>query len=322
MSEEKAKIVVVGVGNCGGNIITALDPYKIPAKRIAVNTDEASLRKTLCDVRIHVGSSRSVDERRGASGMPDLGEKLMEDDVGKITREIDEDTDVVIGIAGLGRGTGGGGLPVLLSRLHEERPDTVTLALVTLPFRTEGKQRRRNAQYSLDKVSQTADSYMIFSNELLIRKYRKLSIPEAFRRMNLYIARIVDQLVRLDERGTISIDFSDMRRNFKDGDLCFIGIGRETRRSILESFDTVFHNDYSESDITGGKAAITICEGQESLLKEDEITLIHERLVEKYKISDIYMSIRPKLMVPTATVTLLVSGVKSHYLDKFMREVD
>ena len=246
----------------------------------------------------------------------------MEDDVGKITREIDEDTDVVIGIAGLGRGTGGGGLPVLLSKLHEERPDTVTLALVTLPFRTEGKQRRRNAQYSLDKVSQTADSYMIFSNELLIRKYRKLSIPEAFRRMNLYIARIVDQLVRLDERGTISIDFSDMRRNFKDGDLCFIGIGRETRRSILESFDTVFHNDYSESDITGGKAAITICEGQESLLKEDEITLIHERLVEKYKISDIYMSIRPKLMAPTATVTLLVSGVKSHYLDKFMREVD
>lgn len=141
------KINIVGIGGCGNNIVDALAREKLPVKLIAMNTDAAVLRRTQCHARVLLGNPLTL--ARGAHGSPEVGAKAMESSIDDALAVIDEDVDMVIGIAGMGGGTGTGGLPVLFRELSIRRPKALKVAIVTLPFREEGYERIENARYGL-----------------------------------------------------------------------------------------------------------------------------------------------------------------------------
>lgn len=322
MSMERAKIICVGVGGCGCNIITELSRLKVEAKTIAVNTDFAVLRRTSADILVHIGAHRRIDATRGAGGMPTIGAEIMEEEVDRVIENIDEDADMVIGIAGMGGGTGTGGLPILFRHLKTERPDAIRLAIVTLPFKAEGPLRKRNAEYGLRQIMQVSDAYIVFSNELLRRKHRFIAIPEGFRMMNRIIADIINQIVRIDEPGLMNIDFSDVRGILREGGLAFAGVGRD-RRSLRLCLDKVFDCDYAATDITNAHSAVLVCEGMATKLKEEDITYIQDIFSAKYKIANIFMALRtrPAPQAPWLQLFTLVVGVKSNYIQSFLRGV-
>ena len=174
----------------------------------------------------------------------------------------DENVDVVIGIAGLGGGTGTGALPVLFRELSYARPNALKLAIVTLPFREEGIERIENARYGLREILDVADAVIVNANDILARKVKVTSIPEAFKIMNRRIVRIVESLVKLNYPevgpGLINVDFSNIKKIFTKSGLCFAGVGTEF--SIHKAFQLALRDDMAGCDITNARGALILFE--------------------------------------------------------------
>ena len=140
--------------------------------------------------------------------------------------------------------------------------------------------------------------------------------------MNRIIADIVNQIVRIDEPGLMNIDFSDVRGILREGGLAFAGIGRD-RRSLRLCLDKVFDCDYASVDITNAHSAVLVCEGMATKLKEEDITYIQDIFSAKYKIANIFMALRtrPAPQAPWLQLFTLVVGVKSNYIQSFLKGV-
>ncbi|RLF23048.1 MAG: hypothetical protein DRN15_07420 [Thermoprotei archaeon] len=312
------KINVVGVGGCGNNIIDALAKERLPVKLIAMNTDAAVLRRTQCHARVLLGNPLTL--ARGAHGSPEVGAKAMESSIDEAIAAIDEDVDMVIGIAGMGGGTGTGGLPVLFRELSIKRPRTLKVAVITLPFREEGFERLENARYGLREVMNVADAIIVNANDLLATRLRNVSMPEAFRIMNRRIVRIVEALVKLNSPevgpGLINVDFSNVQRIMERSGICFAGVG--VGRSVLESFTKAIRDDFAEADVAGGRGALILFEGRETALDMGQIRSVVRTLSDDLKIGEVFMGLRPTLGMVDIRTSLFITGAKSRYVERLL----
>ncbi len=312
------KINVVGIGGCGNNIISTLYRMGIPAKLIAMNTDASVLRRTECHVRVLLGNPFSVS--RGACGSPEIGAKAMEESIDEALNAIDEDVDVVIGIAGLGGGTGTGGLPVFFRELGLRKPNVLKIAVITFPLREEGIERRENARVGFQELVEVSDAIIPNANDILVERVRVLSITEAFRIMDRRVARIVDSLVRLQTPklgpGIVNVDFSNIQKLMFKAGLCFVGVGFE--RTIYQAFMNALKDDFAYSELRNAKGAIVMFEGRELDLDVLQIRRVTRYISEDLGIKEVFMGIRPTYELHEVRVSLLVAGITSKYVDSFM----
>ncbi len=312
------RINVVGVGGCGNNIIDTLYKLGVPAKLIAMNTDAAVLHKTSAHKRVLLSSLTGLP--RGAHGAPEVGAKAMEDSLVEAINAIDRDVDVVIGIAGLGGGTGTGGLPVLFRALGKERRGVLKIAIVTLPFTEEGEERVRNAQIGLQELLEASDAVIPNANDVLAEKVGSITMPYAFKMMDKKVARVVEALVRLQSPetgpGVINVDFSNIKRLFTHAGICFVGVG--TGRRIYDAFTKALQDDYAESDLTNAHGAILYYEGREIYLDLTQIRNTVRHVSERFNISTVFFGIRPDWKMTEIRASVIATGVKSYYVDKFL----
>ncbi|MFQ8803854.1 MAG: hypothetical protein ACLR8Y_00310 [Alistipes indistinctus] len=80
--------------------------------------------------------------------------------------------------AGMGGGTGTGAAPVIAKAAKEL--GILTVAIVTLPFKTEGPKRMKHAYEGIDELRQYVDSLLLINNENIQDIYGKLTLSEAF----------------------------------------------------------------------------------------------------------------------------------------------
>lgn len=316
--EAAVKINIVGVGGCGNNAINNLSRLRLPAKLIAMNTDSAVLRRTRCDVRVLLGGLSA--EARGARGVPELGAQAMEESIEEAIGAIDENVDVIIGIAGLGGGTGTGGLPVLFRELRTRRPNALRIAVVTLPFKEEGEERIRNAQIGLRELMDVSDAIIVNANDVLAERLRGVSMAYAFKEMDKRIARIVEALVRMQSPmigpGVINVDFSNVQRLMQNSGFCFVGVGDGPR--IYDAYIRALSDDYARSRLEGARGAILMFEGRETLLDMTQIRNTTRQFSERYAIPTVFMGLRPTWDIVDVRVSVFVTSVKCDYVEEFM----
>ena len=322
--EERAfvKVNVVGLGGCGNNTINNLAKEKLEAvKLVAVNTDAAVLRRTNADERILIG--RFTHKGRGARGVPQLGKESMEESVEEALATIDPELDLLIAAAGMGGGTGTGALPVMLREVGLKYRDAVKLAIVTLPLKEEGEERRRNAQLGLKEVLDAADFTVVNANDLALEKMRGADITYAFKTMDRRLARSIAAIVRMQAQttdpGVINVDFSNFQRLARESGLGFIGVGRGA--DLTDSMEDAMKDDYAESDVTRAMGSIIYFEGSELSLDVGQVRSVTGSFIKRFGIPTLFIGLRPKWGMKDIRTSLVVSTIKSKYVDSFLADL-
>ncbi len=108
---KSARIVIVGAGGAGNNMVTRLTDLGIKgATTVAVNTDAKHLSISRADKKILLG--RDITRGLGAGGFPEVGKKAALESERELKKAL-EGADMVYTLGGLGGGTGTGSLPVI-----------------------------------------------------------------------------------------------------------------------------------------------------------------------------------------------------------------
>ena len=150
----------VGIGQCGNKFVDSFAFHKNNA--IAINT---TLKDMMCLDNIDKQNLIDISAsgtKGGAGKTPGLGERAMNEHLEEVLNKINNighDADYIFLWAGLGGGTGSGGLPVLLSSLLEKKKKVI-LGL-TLPDDSEGVEVQVNAFNACLKILRLIEHYKV-----------------------------------------------------------------------------------------------------------------------------------------------------------------
>src|SRR6188474_1556869 len=143
-----ARIKVIGVGGGGGNAVSRMVQAGFEGVEfIVANTDLQALHSNPAPVKIQIGSK--LTKGLGAGADPNVGRQAALEDTEKIIQALDG-ADMIFVTTGLGGGTGTGAAPVIASLAGELGAPTV--AVVTKPFKFEGRRPQAQAERGLDAL--------------------------------------------------------------------------------------------------------------------------------------------------------------------------
>ena len=214
-SVTKKKVAVIGVGGGAGRIVTAWESLGEPGDlvKLAVNTDQRALELVQCSHRMLIGGERT--NGLGTGGDLSLGRYAAEDDADAFRKMLRGPALVVV-VATLGGGTGGGAGPVLIQMAREA--GAMTLAVLTQPFAFEGARRQEQAEAALQSFREAGGAMIVMPNELLADWVGGGKVEESFLRVDALMARSLAGIVRvLTCPGYLNLDFADLVRVLRYG---------------------------------------------------------------------------------------------------------
>ncbi len=269
MSNDKIKIVTVGVGGAGNNTINRLIKFGVKGTElVAVNTDKQHLN-LIHERAKKVLIGKSITKGLGAGGYPDVGSKAAEVDKPLIQQVLDG-ANLVFICAGMGGGTGGGAAPVVAQVAKEQ--GAITIAMVTYPFDLE-KARKKKADESIKKLRQYADSVIIIDNNRLVKLFPNLRMTDAFAVADEILARAIGGLVwTITQPSLVNIDFADVKSVMQSGGVGFIAVGEgKGNEKVRSAVEGVVKNRLLDVDFEGATGAIIHITGGNDLTIGDAI---------------------------------------------------
>lgn len=269
LSELKTEITVIGCGGSGSNTITRMMEEGIHgAKLVALNTDAQHLIRTHADQRILIGRQRT--RGLGAGSIPQIGEEAALENEQEI-RAIVSGCDMVFITVGLGGGTGTGCAPVVAKAAREE--GALTIAVVTLPFASEGAIRMENAEAGLERLRDVADTVIVVPNDRLLEVVPKLPLYAAFKVADEVLMRAVKGITELITMpGLVNLDFADVRTVMERGGVAMIGMGEsDSEDKAADSVKKAIRSPLLDVDISGATAAlVNVVGGPDMTMAEAE----------------------------------------------------
>ncbi len=259
------KIKVVGVGGCGGNVVTRMMMGERPrgVEFVAVNTDKQDLDYTLAHKKLYIG--KALTRGLGAGMNPEIGKQAAEENRSEIG-EVLEGADIVFLAAGMGGGTGTGATPVIAEIAREK--GILTLAVVTKPFSFEGTQRMTIAQDGINRLREKVDSLVVIPNDRIFTVIQKdTPVTKAFS----YIDDVLKQAVRalselINMPGIINVDFADIKSILREAGTTLIGIGTATGPDRgIKAVGSAINSPLLEVTLDGAKGVLFSIAGTRDL---------------------------------------------------------
>ena len=310
LESKKAEIRVVGCGGAGGNTISRLMQVGIVgAETIAINTDAQDLLYTDGDLKILIG--KEITGGLGAGADPKIGEEAAKESKEDMKKAL-EGSDMIFVTCGLGGGTGTGSAPVVAETA--KKLGALTVAIVTLPFSMEGRQRMNNARTGLEKLEAVVDTLIIIPNDKLLEIVPDVSITTAFKVADEILVNAVKGVTELVTRpGLVNLDFADVRAVMDNGGLAMIGMGdSDTENRAVEAVERALNNPLLDVDIDGAKGAlINVSGGTDVTIRECQeiVETIATRLSPDAKI--IWGAQILKELGDSIRTMIIVTGVNS-----------
>ena len=264
ITPEAAKIKCVGVGGGGCNAITRMVREAIKGVEfIAMNTDGQALALTEAPVRIQLGEK--LTRGLGAGGDHKVGAKCAEENRTDIEASLDG-ADMVFVTAGMGGGTGTGGIPIVAE--IAKRSNALTIAVVTKPFSFEGMHRTQVAEEGLLALSGKVDTLIIVPNDRLLQLCdAKTPVDNAFRLADnaLFLGvKAISEVVTVP--GLINLDFADIRSVMKDAGPAWMSVGRASGQNrAAEAAKIALASPLLDISIAGAKGVLFNITGGSSL---------------------------------------------------------
>jgi cell division protein FtsZ len=285
LETKKTQIKVVGCGGAGNNTITRLMEVGIVgAETIAVNTDAQDLLYTDADIKILIG--KEITGGLGAGANPMLGMEAARETKDEIKKSL-RGSDMVFLTCGLGGGTGTGSIPVVAD--IAKKMGALTVAIVTLPFTMEGKQRMDNAKEGLKNLEAAVDTLIVIPNDRLLEIVPDVSIVTAFKIADEILVNGVKGIAELVTKpGLVNLDFADVRAIMGGGGLAMIGVGEsDTESRAFEAVERALNNPLISVDIEGANGAlVNVTGGPNVTIREAQqiVEAVSNRLSPEAKI--------------------------------------
>lgn len=207
----KIKSLVVGVGGAGNNTISRLQEMGLEnTETLNINTDAHDLYYSNSKLKLLIGKDRC--KGLGSGNNPIIGLEAAEEDVDRLKKILN--TDIVFLTCGLGGGTGTGAAPIIAR--EAKRNNALVVTLCSIPFKSEGAQRRMRAKIGLKKLAEYSDTIIPLPNDLLLEYLPNGSIISGFKIMDEVLIRSIKEVVNLiNNCGLINIDYADVKKVFE-----------------------------------------------------------------------------------------------------------
>lgn len=262
------KIKVVGIGGGGNNAVNRMIYAGITsAQFVAINTDKQALLMSKAPSRLQVGEK--LTRGLGAGADPEIGRKAAEESR-ELIEEILKDTDLVFVTAGMGGGTGTGAAPVVASIAKEM--GILTIAVVTKPFRFEGKKRMENAENGIKELKNVVDTLVVIPNDKLLTIVPKNTpIIEAFKTADDVLRQGIQGISDLIVTSSlINLDFADVKAIMKNKGLAHMGLGRgKGENRTIEAVRQAVSSPLLETTIEGATGIILNIKGSPNLTLDE-----------------------------------------------------
>jgi cell division protein FtsZ len=218
-----ARIKVIGVGGGGGNAVNRMVQVGLDGVEfIVANTDLQALKHNVAPIKLQIGSK--LTKGLGAGADPNVGRQAALEDTEKIIQALDG-SDMIFVTTGLGGGTGTGAAPVIASLASEL--GALTVAVVTKPFKFEGKKRLLQAERGLEALRECVDTIITIPNERLLTIIdRTTTLTDAFVTADDVLRQAIQGISDLIlVPGLINLDFADVKTIMHGMGLAMMGTG-------------------------------------------------------------------------------------------------
>src|SRR5688572_31061861 len=219
-----ANIKVVGIGGGGSNAVNRMVQVGLGGVEfIVANTDMQALDQNAACVKIQIG--QKLTKGLGAGADPNIGREAALEDTESIIQSL-SGADMIFVTAGLGGGTGTGAAPVIASLASEL--GALTVAVVTKPFKFEGKKRSMHAEAGLEALRECVDTVITIPNERLLTIIdRKTSMTDAFSMADDVLRQAIQGISDLIlVPGLINLDFADVKTIMSGMGVAMMGTGQ------------------------------------------------------------------------------------------------
>ncbi len=218
-----ARIKVIGVGGGGSNAVNRMVAAGLGGVEFLVaNTDGQALRLNGAPHKLQIGAK--LTKGLGAGADPNVGRQAALEDTEKLIEALDG-ADMVFVTTGLGGGTGTGAAPVIASLASEL--GALTIAVVTKPFKFEGKKRLLQAERGLEELRASVDTVITIPNDRLLATIaRTTSLTDAFSSADDVLRQAIQGISDLIlVPGLINLDFADVKTIMAGMGLAIMGTG-------------------------------------------------------------------------------------------------
>ncbi len=306
--DQIAKIKVIGVGGGGCNAVNRMIESGVGGVDfIVANTDLQVLNVSKAETKLQIG--KTISEGLGAGGNPEVGREAALES----KKEIEEalmGADMVFVTCGLGGGTGTGAAPVVAQIAQEQ--GALTVAIVTKPFKFEGRKRMEQAEVGLEELKKHVDTIIIIPNDRLRDMIdRTTPIVEAFKEVDNVLRRGVQSISDLIAvSGLVNLDFADVKAVMQNRGNAIIGIGIGVGEDrAIEAAKQAVSSPLLETTIDGATDAIINITGGNSLtLFEAEDAAEVVRNAANTDINTIFGAVINENLNDEVIVTVIATG--------------
>ena len=254
--ERSSIIKVLGIGGGGNNAVNHMFDKGIRDVNFVVcNTDHQALTNSPVPVKVQIGEA--LTEGRGAGSKPEVGRQAALENIDDVMDALSGNTKMVFITTGMGGGTGTGATPVIAKACKDS--GLLTIGVVTIPFKSEGKVRIRQAIEGVTELKDHVDSLLVINNEKLREIYGNQPVSTAFAKADDILTTAVKGIAEIiTVTGYINVDFADVETVMKNSGVAIMGMGKASgeNRAIKAIENALGSPLLNSNDITGAKSIL------------------------------------------------------------------
>ena len=306
--DQIAKIKVIGVGGGGCNAVNRMIESGVGGVDfIVANTDLQVLNASKAETKLQIG--KTITEGLGAGANPEVGREAALESKKEIEDSL-AGADMIFVTCGLGGGTGTGAAPIVAEIAQNQ--GALTVAIVTKPFKFEGRKRMEQAEVGLEELKKHVDTIIVIPNDRLRDMIdRTTPMLEAFKEVDNVLRRGVQSISDLIAvSGLVNLDFADVKAAMQNRGNAIIGIGIGVGEDrAIEAAKQAVASPLLETTIDGATDAIINITGGNSLtLFEAEDAAEVVRNAANTDINTIFGAVINENLNDEVIVTVIATG--------------
>ena len=307
-----ANIMVVGVGGGGGNAISRMMGAGLEGiDFVAANTDLQALKSNDAPTKLQLGAN--LTRGLGAGANPEIGRQAALESTEEIV-DVLEGADMVFVTGGLGGGTATGAGPVI-ARLATEL-GALTVAIVTRPFRFEGRRRMHQAEQGHHELQDAVDTLISIPNDRLLATVGPdTPLVEAFAVADAVLHQGVQGIADLIlVPGLVNLDFADVRTVMSGMGMAIMGTATQSGegRALQAATAAISCPLLEDTSIDGARGVlINITGGADMTLHEvsDAASIIYEAADDDANI--LFGAVIDESLGDAVKVTIIATGFET-----------
>ncbi len=263
-----ASIRVIGIGGAGNNAVNRMIEAEVQGVDFYVaNTDAQVVNASPAENKIILG--KELSKGLGAGANPEIGKQAAIESEAEIKHALDG-ADMVFIAAGMGGGTGTGAASIV-ARIAKEC-DALTIAIVTKPFKFEGRNRNAHAVVGIENLKKQVDAIIIISNDKLLQVIGNIPLKDSFKEADNILRQGVQTITDLIAvPALINLDFADVRTIIENKGNALFGIGmskgeHKAKQAATKAISSPLLDDVT---IKGAKNAIVNVTGGTTMTLTD-----------------------------------------------------